>query len=70
MKILAQSRKFPLKDVRKSLLDAHEQFMRLHNDFEIDEMCEDDILGILRHGAIYSARHYNLTIVTIGGDKR
>ena len=58
VEIVAQSRKFPLKDVRKSLLDAHEQFMRLHSDFEIDKMCEDDILDILRRGAIYSMKQF------------
>ena len=38
VEIVAQSRKFPLKDIRQSLLEAHEPFMRLHSDCEIDEM--------------------------------
>ena len=38
VEIVAQSCKFPLKDIRQSLLDAHEPFTRLHKDCKIDEM--------------------------------
>ena len=58
VEIVAQSHKFPLKDIRKALLDAHESFMRLHSDCDIDEMCQDDILDVLRHGAMYSMKQF------------
>ena len=38
VEIEAHTRKFPLLDVRQSLLSAHEQFMRLHSDSEIEQM--------------------------------
>ena len=58
VEIVAQGRKFPLKDIRQSLLKAHEQFMRLHSDHEIDAMHKEDILSILRHGARCSMNQF------------
>ena len=58
VEIVAQSRKFPLKDIRQSLLEAHEPFMRLHSDCEIDEISKEDILNILQHGACFSMQQF------------
>ena len=54
VEIEAHGRKFPLVEVRQSLLDASEQFMRLHSDSDIHSMSRDDVLGILQLGARYS----------------
>ena len=54
VEITAYSRKFPLLDIRQSLLSAHEKFMRLHSDGEIERMSREDILSILQLGARYS----------------
>ena len=45
VEIEAHTRKFPLLDVRQSLLSAHEQFMRLHSDSEIEQMSREDALS-------------------------
>ena len=58
VEIVAQSRKFPLKDIRQSLLDAHEPFMRLHKDCEIDKMNKEDILNILERGSCFSMKQF------------
>ncbi len=58
MEIEAHSRKFPLLDVRQSLLSAHEQFMRLHSDSEIEQMSREDLLSILKVGARYSMHQF------------
>ena len=53
VEIEAHSRKFPLLDVSQSLPSAHEQFMRLHSDSEIEQMSRD-VLSILQVGARFS----------------
>ena len=58
VEIVAQSCKFPLKDIRQSPLEAHEQFMRLHSDCEIDQMSKEGISDILGHGALYSMNQF------------
>ena len=47
VEIEAYSRKFPLVDIQQSLLSAHEKYMRLHSDAEIENMSREDILSIL-----------------------
>ena len=54
VEIVAQSRKFPLFDIRNGLLKAHEKYMRLHTDVEIEAMSKEYILGVLREEAGYS----------------
>ena len=44
--------------VASSLLDASEQFMRLHSDCEIASMSRDDVLCILQLGAGYSMHQF------------
>ena len=46
--------KCPLAEVRQSLLSAHEEFMRLHSDSEIESMSKNDVLEILQVGAVYT----------------
>lgn len=58
MEIVAQSHKISRKDTRKSLLEVHEPFMRLHSDSQIDAMCEVDTLDILCRGAFYSMKQF------------
>ena len=45
--IEAQSRKFSFADIRQSILNCHEQFMRLHTDDRISAMGEDEVLSLL-----------------------
>ena len=45
-------------DVRQSLLSAHEQFMRLHSDSEIEQRSREDVLSILQVGARYSMHQF------------
>ena len=59
VEIEAHGRKFPLVEVRQSLLTAHEQFMRLHSDSEIANMSSKDILKILTLGAQYSMDQFS-----------
>ena len=54
VEIEAYSRKFLLIDIQRSLLSAHEKYMRLHSDAEIESMSREDILSILQLGARYS----------------
>ena len=49
--IEAHSCKFPLVNICQALLSAHEQFMRLHSDSEIEKMNGEDVLSILQMGA-------------------
>lgn len=42
----AHSHKFPLVDIRQSLLSAHEGLMRLHSDGEIETISRENILSI------------------------
>ena len=44
--IEAHSHKFPLVDIRQSLLSAHEGLMRLHSDGEIETISRENILSI------------------------
>ncbi len=48
----------PLKDIRQSLLDCHEPFMRLHNYFKIFETNKEDILKILECGACFLIKQF------------
>ena len=54
VEIEAHSRKFPLLNVSQSLLSAHERFMRLHSDSEIEQTSREDVLSILQVGARFS----------------
>ena len=63
VEIEAYSRKFPLIDIRRSLLSAHEKYMRLHSDAEIESMSREDILSILQLGARYSMCQFEDTTV-------
>ena len=58
VEIEAHSRKFPLADIRQSLLSAHEEFMRLHSDGEIEGMSREEVLSILKLGARYSMHQF------------
>ena len=58
VEIEATSRKFPLFEVRQSLLTDQEQLMRLHSDSEIESMSKDDVLSILQIGAQYSMHQF------------
>ena len=42
-----QSRKFSLADIRQSILNCHEQFMRLHTVDHISAMGKDEVLSLL-----------------------
>ena len=48
VEIEVQGYKFPLAEIRLSLLNAHEEFMRLHSDNEIAEMSSEDVLSVLQ----------------------
>ena len=44
----AHSPQFTLRDIRQSLLNRHEKFMRLHSEDDIATMCHDDLVAILK----------------------
>ena len=58
VQIEAHSCKFPLVNICQALLSAHEQFMRLHSDSEIEKMNGEDVLSILQMGARYSMHQF------------
>ena len=71
VEIETTSRKFPLVEVRQSLLNDQEQLMRLHSDGEIDSMSKDDVLSILQTGAQYSKSVFaNATVEDLKGSLR
>ena len=52
--IEAQSLKFSLADIRQSILNHHERFMRLHTDDQISAMGKDEVLSLLNNHPMVS----------------
>ena len=55
VEIEVQGHKFPLAEICLSLLNAHEEFMRLHSDSEIAEMSSKDVLNVLQISTYFHA---------------